>query len=334
VPDAGFYDGVLGVVLGAALIESLNRKRLPFAIELVGFSEEEGVRFGVPFLGSCALVGRLDEEMLSRRDNDGITVRAAIEQFGLNPAELHQARLDGGILGYVEFHIEQGPVLEKLGLPLGVVETVAGQSKLQLSFLGCANHAGTTPMCLRHDALAGAAEWIIAVEQHGRRVPGLVATVGTIDARPGATNVIAGEVRLTVDVRHGRDEIRIATVETLIQRAEQIATRRGLLVRQQTLAQQATVPMNARLVSLADEAVRRTGSQPHRMISGAGHDAMILAEHLPCVMIFLRTPGGISHSPEERVNPTDVEKALEAGVNLLELLAFTVTLENKETPHA
>ena len=334
VPQAGAYDGVLGVVLGAALIENLNRERLPFAIELVGFSDEEGVRFRVPFLGSRALIGRLDDELLGKRDSGGLTVCAAIEQFGLNPADLQKARVQGDVLGYVEFHIEQGPVLEALALPLGIVEAIAGQSKLGLTFLGHANHAGTTPMYGRRDALAGAAEWIAAVEQEGRRVPGLVATVGTIDAEPGATNVIPGEVRLTVDVRHGRDEIRNSSVESLIEQAEQIAVRRGLSWRQEMLASQASVPMSALLVSLAEEAVRRTGSQPHRMISGAGHDAMILADHFPCVMIFLRTPGGISHNPDESVNVSDVEKAFAAGAHLFELLASSRVFANKETRHA
>lgn len=321
VPDAGAFDGVLGVVLGVALIESLRGERLPFAIEIAGFSEEEGVRFGVPFIGSRALVGTLDDKLLERRDASGVSVRAAIEGFGLKASDIRDARLSGDILGYLEFHIEQGPVLEELGLPLAVVEAIVGQSRLELTFAGRANHAGTTPMHLRHDAIAGAAEWIAAVERKGRDMPGTFATVGTFDAKPGVTNVIAGEARVTLDVRHSNDDTRIHIVETLKRKAEEIASGRGLTVRQRTLLSQSATPMDPFLVEQIEEAIRETGCRPHRMASGAGHDAMILAQEVPAAMIFLRTPGGISHSPEESVKLEDVAKAIEAGSHLLALLA-------------
>lgn len=321
VPDAGAFDGALGVVLGVALLESLEGERLPFGIELVGFSEEEGVRFGTPFIGSRALVGRLDEELLRREDARGVSVRGAIEDFGLKPAEILKARLKGEVLGYVEFHIEQGPVLEELGVPLAAVEAVAGQSKLEFVFFGRANHAGTTPMHLRRDSAAGAAEWILAVEGKGKDVPGLVATVGTVEAKPGVANVIAGETRLTLDVRHRADDVRKCAVDALIRAAGEIASRRGLAVTYQTMLSQSSVPMDATLVEQIEEAIRRAGCKPHRMVSGAGHDAMILAEEVPAAMIFVRTPGGISHNPEETVAIDDVAKALETGSHLLELLA-------------
>jgi allantoate deiminase len=321
VPDAGAFDGALGVVLGVALIEVLEGERLPFGIEILGFSEEEGVRFGTPFIGSRALVGRLDEELLRREDARGISVRAAIEDFGLKPAEIPKARLTGDVLDYVEFHIEQGPVLEELGLPLGAVEAVAGQSKLELVFVGRANHAGTTPMHLRRDSAAGAAEWILAVEREGKSVPGLVATVGAVEAKPGVANVIAGETRLTLDVRHGADGVRKRAVDGLIRVAEEIAARRGLTVTHQTMLSQPSVPMDSGLVEQIEEALRRANCKPHRMVSGAGHDAMILAEKVPSAIIFLRTPGGISHNPEETVAIEDVAKALETGSHLLQLLA-------------
>jgi allantoate deiminase len=330
VPDAGPFDGVLGVVLGVALLETLDGERLPFGIEVVGFSEEEGVRFGTPFIGSRALVGRLDEGILRREDARGVSVRAAMEDFGLKPGEIPDACLKGHVLGYIEFHIEQGPVLDELGLPLGVVEAVAGQSKLEITFLGRANHAGTTPMHLRRDAMAGAAEWITAVEREAQRVPGLVATVGVVDAEPGATNVIAGKARLTLDVRHRADDLRVGALETLLQLAEEIAERRGLSLLPGTPLSQQSVPMDPFLVGRAEEAIRKAGCAPHRMVSGAGHDAMILAEKVPAAMIFLRTPGGISHNPEETVKIEDVEKALETGVHLLDSLASLPALEEKE----
>lgn len=321
VPDAGAFDGTLGVVLGVALLESLEGERLPFGIEVLGFSEEEGVRFGTPFIGSRALVGRVDDELLRHQDAQGISVRAAIEDFGLKPAEIPKARLKGDVLGYLEFHIEQGPVLEELGLPLGAVEAVAGQSKLELVFTGRANHAGTTPMHLRRDSAAGAAEWILAVERQGKSVPALVATVGRVEASPGVANVIAAETQLTLDVRHRADDVRKRAVDSLIHAAEEIAERRGLTFTHQTLLSQPSVPMDSGLVEQIEEAIRKANCKPHRMVSGAGHDAMILAEKVPSAMIFLRTPGGISHNPEETVAIEDVAKALESGSHLLQLLA-------------
>jgi allantoate deiminase len=326
VPNAGAYDGVLGVMLAVGLLEALRGRRLPFGIEVIGFSEEEGVRFGVPFIGSRALVGRLDEELLNVQDARGISVRKAIQEFGLNPAEIPQACLSHTgekteCFGYIEFHIEQGPVLEELGQPLAVVESIAGQSRLEFTFLGRSNHAGTTPMHLRYDALAAAAEWIAAVERLARSVAGLVATVGRIEAKPGATNVIAGETRLSLDVRHGSDQIRIQAVHDLVQQAQEMAKGRGLTARWNTVLDQGAVAMDPFLVAEIEHAIEKTGGVAHRMVSGAGHDAMILAEKVSAAMIFLRTPGGISHDPAESVAVEDVEKAMECGLYLLDQLA-------------
>ena len=321
VPNAGAYDGVLGVVLAAALIEALEGQRLPFGIEVIGFSEEEGVRFGTPFIGSRALVGRLDEELLNREDAAGISIRTAIEDFGLDPREIPLARLQADTLAYLEFHIEQGPVLDSLARPLGVVEAIVGQTRMDLRFVGRANHAGTTPMHLRHDALAAAAEWTVAVERAAQREPNLVATVGGVEAKPGAANVIAGEARVSLDVRHKSDDVRRHTTETLVQQAEEIAKRRGLLLQSNILLKQDAVAMRPFLVDQVEEAIRKTGCDPHRMVSGAGHDAMVLAEKLPSAMIFLRSPEGISHDPAESVLLEDVEKAIECGLHLLNQLA-------------
>jgi allantoate deiminase len=321
VPNAGAYDGVLGVVIAVALLAALDGEKLPFAIEVVGFSEEEGVRFGEPFIGSRALVGRLDEQLLSRQDAHGISVRQAIKDFGLAPEEVSDARLEPNALAYLEFHIEQGPTLEAASRPLGVVEAIAGQSRLKFTFLGRSNHAGTTPMNLRRDAVAAAAEWISAVEHLAQSAPGLVATVGKVEAKPGATNVIASEALLTLDVRHSSDKIRVRAVDDLIRKSEEIADRRGLKVHYGVMLDQAAVAMDPFLVSQIEEAIRQTGCEPHRMVSGAGHDAMILAEKIPAAMIFLPTPGGISHDPAESVAVEDVEKAIECGVHLLHQLA-------------
>jgi allantoate deiminase len=331
VPNAGAYDGILGVVLAIALLEESQEKRFPFAIEVVGFSDEEGVRFGTPFIGSRALTGRLDQELLNTQDAQGISVQKAIEMFGLNPGEIPQAALSDNTLAYLEFHIEQGPVLEQLNQPLATVEAIAGQSRLEFTFLGRANHAGTTPMHLRRDALAGAAEWIVAVEGAAQTISGLVATVGKIEARPGAANVIAAEVRLTLDVRHATDYIRTRAVEDLIRSARQIATRRGLSVRQRIVLSQSAIAMDPFLTGEIEKAIFKTGCKPHRMVSGAGHDAMILAEKVPTAMIFLRTPGGISHDPAESVAVEDVEKAIACGLHLLDQLAASPEFHKRIT---
>jgi allantoate deiminase len=321
VPNAGKYDGMLGVVLAIALLQELHGVRLPFAIEVAGFSEEEGVRFGVPFIGSRALVGRIDEELLERRDWNGISVREAIQQFGLDDQRICEAELPGDVLGYLEFHIEQGPILEKMNRRLAAVEAIAGQMRLAVRFLGKANHAGTTPMEGRHDALVGAAEWISAVEARAKQTAGLAATVGSIEAKPGATNVIPGEVRLTLDVRHKSDETRSLVAKKLTELGAEIAAKRGLSLQWNPLLEQNAVPMDKLLTSEIEAAIRNSGCEPHRMTSGAGHDAMILAERVPSAMIFLRSPGGISHDPAETVLLEDVEAAIEAGVGLLHQLA-------------
>jgi allantoate deiminase len=318
VPHAGAYDGILGVVLGISLLEALGGRKLPFAIEIMGFSEEEGIRFGVPFIGSRALVGRLDAELLDRKDKNSISVRQAIGDFGLDPLEIPRAELEGDTVAYLEFHIEQGPVLESLGLPLGVVEAITGQDRVEFLFRGGANHAGTTPMHLRHDAMAAAAEWIVEVERTAKSEKGLVATVGRIDATPNAPNVIAGQVRTTLDLRHGSDQVRARVLNLLIEQAAKISQHRGLTVEHKEMLHQPAVRMDSLLVEQIEDAMRDVGCVPHRMVSGAGHDAMIIAEKIPSGMIFLRTPGGISHHPSESVDIEDVGKALECGLRLLE----------------
>ena len=321
VPDAGRYDGVLGVVLGIALVESLGNRRLPFAIEIVGFSEEEGVRFGVPFIGSDALFNGLNDATLRITDHSGISVREAIRRFGLDPAQSAKPTVDPSAFAYLEFHIEQGPVLESRNCGLGVVEAIAGQSRARVTFQGKSNHAGTTPMHLRQDALAGAAEWITAVETTAHTTPGLVATVGNLEVEPGASNVIPGRASASLDVRHAEDRTRIAAFTELLVRAERIAARRGLLFASENRREQPAVAMHPELVKMAEDSLTAAGITPHRMASGAGHDAMIAASKLPTAMIFLRSPGGISHHPDESVRMEDVQSALLAGHFYLERLS-------------
>lgn len=330
VPNAGAFDGILGVVLAAACLEALNGEKLPYAIEVIGFSEEEGVRFGVPFIGSRALVGRVNDDLLNVRDPRGITVRQAIQDFGLDPREIAKAALHPETRAYLEFHIEQGPVLEKLGLPLAAVKAIAGQSRWEFTFHGRANHAGTTPMDLRFDAVAAAAEWIMLVEHVAKTTPGLVATVGSVAPEPGATNVIASETQVSLDVRHHDDAVRERAVDTLFEQAKEVSQRRGLTISSSQHLNQSAVTMDSFLTSQIEEAIRRTSCTPHCMVSGAGHDAMIVAEKIPSAMIFLRTPGGISHDPAESAAVEDVAKAIESGFHLLHQLASAPTFHSRK----
>jgi allantoate deiminase len=322
VPRAGAFDGILGVVLAIALVESLDGQTFPFGIEVIGFSEEEGVRFGVPFIGSRAVAGELDEETLGRVDATGASVNDAIHAFGLDPAALPRAKAIDGAAGYFEFHIEQGPVLDRLGLAIGIVNAIAGQTRADVTFTGTSGHAGTTPMAARADAVACAAEWVIAVEREARARPGLVATVGRIQAHPGAANVIAGTCVTSVDVRHVDDTVRAEAIDTLQHEVHAIATRRGLDVTWATRLDQPAVAMDPVFVDALTRAVARSGAPVLQMQSGAGHDAMILAAHMPAVMLFVRTPGGLSHHPDESVRDPDVAAALAAGRAFLDELAI------------
>ena len=316
VPDAGAYDGVLGVILGITLVELLGQSNLPVDVEIVGFSEEEGVRFGVPFIGSRALVGDVDD-LLRCRDARGLSVREALLAYGLDPREMAEARIAPDTLGYVEFHIEQGPVLDALAAPLGVVDAIAGQSRLELAFTGRTSHAGTTPMASRRDALVGAAEWISLVEQAAMATPGLVATVGHVRTMPNTSNAINGRVVASLDVRHADDVARRRAVDSMLATARAVAQRRGLALSHVQHLDQATVRMAPALTAALVRAVAASDRSVHHMTSGAGHDAMIVARQVPAAMLFLRSPGGISHQPDEQVLEDDVAAALEVGLHLL-----------------
>lgn len=320
VPNAGAFDGVLGVLLALAVVEQLRGEALPFHAEVIAFSEEEGVRFGVPFIGSRALVGTLDAALLDQRDADGISVRNAMRAYSLDETQLPQAVLRD-TLGYLEFHVEQGPELESEGLPLGVVECIAGQTRYTLTFTGEANHAGTTPMRLRHDAMAAAAEWMVEVERYAAATATLVATCGAVRALPGASNVIAGEVAVSLDVRSPNDLARQDAVAHLLQAAQGRGAKRGVTVQATCSMEQAAVPLDRRLLIALEDAVDSVGAPIRRMTSGAGHDAMIVAPHMPAAMLFLRTPRGLSHHPDESVLPGDVELALGAGAAFVRSLA-------------
>ena len=315
VRDAGRYDGMLGVLLGIAAAEVLRDEALPFHLEVVGFSEEEGVRFGVPFLGSKAVTGTFDEKLLELRDENGVSVAEAISNFGLNPAEIPEAAYDPEkLLGFVEVHIEQGPHLAALNRPLGVVSAVAGSTRARVTFTGQAGHAGTTPMALRRDALAGAATFVLEVERYANGVPGLVGTVGQIAASPGAPNVIPGAATLTLDVRHAEDEVRLEAAKVLQAKAAEIAGARGLSTAWQELMNQAAVPLDA---DFHNRLARAAGVDAPLMPSGAGHDAMVMAPFTQTALLFVRSPNGVSHNPAETVLAEDVAAALETLIKFI-----------------
>jgi allantoate deiminase len=328
VPNAGAFDGILGVILGIAVIEELHEHRPPFSIEVIGFSEEEGVRFSKAFLGSLAVVGKLDPETLQRTDQNGVTIAEAIRSYGLDPANLPAAVLSRDAFAYLEFHIEQGPLLESEGASLGIVEALVGQTRMQLLFEGQSNHAGTTPMHLRHDAMAATAEWIVAVEAYATAHEGLVATVGKLDAFPDAGNVIAGRVKTSLDIRHADDNTRHAAADVLTQIAKAAATKRGVTLTLRTEMEQSAVPLDSRLTTMLHRAATQAGFPSRRMTSGAGHDAMILAPIIPSTMLFLRSPGGLSHHPDEDVLPQDVEAALATAMEFLALLSDDKTKDS------
>jgi allantoate deiminase len=317
VPDAGAFDGVLGVVLALEWVGIAQEIALPLAIEVIAFSEEEGVRFGVPFIGSRAVAGNFDATMLHLKDADGVSVEGAIHAFGLDPSQISEAAADKDSAGFVEIHIEQGPVLEAEGLSLAAVTAIVAQTRLRLTFGGQANHAGTTPMHLRHDALAAVAEWITAVEALAQRTAGLLATVGKINVQPNASNVVPGAVEASLDVRHVQDSVRDSAVNELAATAKAIAGRRGLTLERTNLLDQPAVKMDEQLTALMANAIEASGLAPKTMVSGAGHDVMIMATRLPVTMLFLRSPVGISHHPAESVRQQDVEASLHVGREFL-----------------
>jgi allantoate deiminase len=319
VPNAGRFDGVLGVLLGIAAMHALKGRDFNCAVDIIAFSEEEGVRFTTPLLGSRAICGCFDLDLLQMLDGDGVSMAQAVRDFGLNPAEIAAAAYpDGAVTGYLEPHIEQGPVLESLDAPVGIVDAIVGQSRRWLLFAGKAGHAGTQPMETRRDALAAAAEFVVGVEQTAKATPGLRATVGSLVVEPGAINVIPGAVKLSLDVRHGDDGVRCRALAGMIDRANGIAAERGLGLRVEPILEQPAVPTDPGLTSRLALAVEQSGQAVRRLVSGAGHDAMVMAQVCPMTMLFIRSLGGISHHPSEAVRRDDVAVALEVIIRFLE----------------
>jgi allantoate deiminase len=321
VRDAGAFDGPLGVLAAIECVAQLRAEEvsLPFAVDVLGFSDEEGLRFGTAYLGSRAVAGTLDPATLAVADAEGVTVGEAFAAFGAGPEAA--SRRGEPLLGYVELHIEQGPVLERRGAPIGVVTAIAGATRAEVTFTGRAGHAGTVPMELRRDAAGGLAAFVLAVEAAARAEPGLVATVGRLAALPGAPNVIAGSAVASLDVRHADDAVRAAAVARLRARAEEIAAARGLEPGWHELMATPAVAMDPGLTQLLAEAAAARGVPDVRLASGAGHDAVALSELTGVAMLFVRCAGGVSHHPDEWVDAADVAVALDVLDGFLRLLA-------------
>ena len=331
VRDAGKYDGPLGVMIALACIERLHARQiqLPFAIEVLAFADEEGLRYNNAYLGSKYMAGRLDATMLHLIDSDSISMAVAIRSFGSNPdpESLHIARWRSDeLLGYCEVHIEQGPVLETRNLPVGVVTAISGQNCLSVSFSGEAGHAGTVPMSLRHDALCAAAEFVLSGETLAHSIPGVVATIGQISVQPGASNVIPGKVTLNLDVRHQENKVRELVKDRLEEMAREICDKREVLLKWQLLQEHKTIPCALALTKLLEQAIVDLNCPLLSVPSGAGHDGVTLSELTGIAMLLVRCRAGISHNPAEFVTVEDVDVAL----NVLERFILLVSANNEQ----
>lgn len=314
VPNAGRYDGMLGVLIALVAVEQLaaDGVRLPFNVDIVGFGDEEGSRFGTTLLGSGAVAGTWKQSWWSLEDAEGITLAQAFERFGLEPTRISEAaRSADELLGYLELHIEQGPVLEQMDQPLGVVTSIAGARRFQIEIDGYAGHAGTVPMALRTDALAGAAELVLAVERVAQEND-IVATVGQLQAKPGAVNVIPGGAALSLDIRSGDDRRRDVALEKIQKAADEIVARRSLTQHWQEIHKAPAVACADWLQELQAKVLSDLDLQPVRLMSGAGHDAMAMANVTDCAMYFLRCKGGVSHHPDEAITESDLVPAIAA----------------------
>jgi len=320
VRNAGKYDGVLGVMLGIAAAQALGKCEFKRALDVIAFSEEEGVRYRTPYLGSRAVCGRFDPDLLEKKDDKGVTVAEAIRDFDLDPDSIRAAEYPvNQLVGYFEAHIEQGPVLDSENCALAIVSDIAGQSRFSIKFIGKSGHAGTTPMDMRSDPMVAAAEFVTAINKIVLTNKGLRATVGRFSLQPNVANVIPELVELSLDVRHADDSIRKqATSDMKIcgyEIAKATVAKFELRVDLDESAVQCNTDMNMRLT----KAMTSCGHLPSSLVSGAGHDAVIMATRCPVAMLFIRSPGGISHHPDESVRREDVRAALEVMIRFLEV---------------
>jgi allantoate deiminase len=321
VRDAGKYDGMLGVVAGIECVHALHTagRRLPFAIEAIGFADEEGTRFNATLLGSRAVAGTFRSEVLDAVDRAGLSMREALRRFGLDPDRIGDAaKRKEDVLAYAELHIEQGPVLEAEGLPAGVVTAINGANRYAVEIDGMAGHAGTVPMTLRQDAMTAAAECVLAVERRCSAEPELVGTVGKLECLPGAVNVVPGKVRFTIDIRSPRDGSRLAAAADLVREMQAICDRRGVQVKIAKTHEGKTAPCAGWLQAQIGEAIAAEGLPVRKLPSGAGHDGMAMIDLADIGMLFIRCEKGISHNPAEAITLADVETGARVFLRFIE----------------
>ncbi|MDO6539797.1 allantoate amidohydrolase [Alteromonas stellipolaris] len=325
VPNGGKYDGMLGVVAPVTLmaIFSGEGRQFPFHIDIVGFCDEEGTRFGTTLLGSRALTGKWQDEWRRLKDEDGISLEDAMKNFGLDFDAINSATIaQTDLLGYLELHIEQGPVLEQENLPVGVVNAIAGAKRFSLTVTGMAGHAGTVPMSMRHDALCASAEMILAVESISQQRPGVVATVGKIENAPNGVNVISGRCQFSLDIRSEEDTLREAALAEILQKINDIAVLRNVELKIEQTHSAPAVHCDSALQNTLLKGVTEAGIVPKVLASGAGHDAMAMAEICPVAMLFTRCKGGISHHPAESITTDDVAASLAVMHHSLRTLKY------------
>jgi len=323
VRDAGRFDGMLGVLLALACVDRCRQsnRALPFSLEVIAFADEEGVRYQSAYLGSRAVAGCFDPRDLARTDAAGVKMSDAIRAFGGDPARLESCRFNAeDLLGYVEAHIEQGPVLERANQAVGLVAAIAGQTRARIEFRGAAGHAGTVPMNLRRDALCAAAAFILEVEKRARQISGLIATVGQIAAEPHASNVIPGAVTLSLDARHQDDQVRQEACDHFRQSLNSIEQNRQIQCSWQSIQETPSVPCSPELSDLLRQAALKHQPELTALASGAGHDAAIMARITPVAMLFVRCRAGLSHHPDESVRPDDILVALDVLFDFVSLM--------------
>lgn len=321
VREGGAFDGIMGIVLPILAMRKLKEAGTPpvCSVEVLAFADEEGVRWPTALIGSRALAGSFDPAVLEMRDKDGVSLRAAMEGFGLNPDRIGTLqRPREGALGFLETHIEQGPVLQEKNLPLGVVAAICGIERHQITLTGETGHAGTLPMDSRHDALVGAAEIIAEVNRHARATENLRATVGELHVFPNVVNAVPREVRLTVELRSPIDEIREKAGDHLHAFAQRVAEASGLMLEAAKTYAQPAQPCDPGFSDRLAQVIAAQGQSPLRLPSGATHDASAMADLCPIAMLFLRCRDGISHAPEEYAAPDDLGQAVHALATFLE----------------
>ncbi|MDT0596173.1 allantoate amidohydrolase [Glaciecola petra] len=319
VINGGKYDGMLGVVVPIALVQALHTQRitLPFNLDIVGFCDEEGTRFGSTLLGSRALTGQWHNNWADLCDEDGISLKRAMVDFGLDFEEVMQCKLSpSSLLAFIELHIEQGPVLEQKNLPTGIVSGIAGAKRLQFTITGMAGHAGTVPMDMRKDALICASEMILSIESVAK-ANDIVATVGAISNKPNAVNVISGSTDFSLDIRSNNDALRDEALADILRLCEQIANKRELTLKYQITHSASAVSCDESLIQGLCDATSACNIEPLKLISGAGHDAMAMADLCPIAMLFTRCDKGISHHPAEAIQAEDVEASLDVLFNFI-----------------